>query len=984
MLEIKTVTNKKNILPILLLVVFGCSDSGVSISEEMRELTTYPFSEPNPIPILTQDKRLYPYHKFVGYSHDGIPKKWKVIKMENEHIKVYVLPEVGGKVWGAIDKSNGEEFIYRNEVMKFRNISLRGPWTSGGIEFNFGVIGHTPATATPVDYVTKRNNDGSVSTFVGGMDLPSRTQWRVEIKVEKGRSNFETKATWYNPTPMVQPYYNWMTAAAFAQDDLELVFPGNKYLKHSGEVKSWPTDGEGRNLSLYDNNRFEGHKSYHVVGEWKNFFGGYYHDDGYGFGHWSNHDEMPGQKLWLWALSRQGGIWEDHLTDTDGQYIEFQAGRQLVQYSPGDHNNPIRKAEFDPYGTDLWTEYWFPVKDIGGIKEASKNGAMNIEREGDDIQINLHSFIKSKGKIKVSSNEKIIIDQEALFEPMIQHSFQLIHPQNDHFEITVEGLDLYYNSDPLKIRVDRPYILDQTIVSDMSEEDQKFNAGYEFLKEREYQKAQELFEQVLKKSPNHLNANKGMADLYFRSGRYKKGIQSIKKNLQMNTYDPKANFIAGNLFRALGENTSAREAFGWSARSMGYRSSSYTQISELYLIDQNWDLAIDYANKALDFNRFNIDAYQILTIATRELGRITESKKYNKALLSIDPLNHFAHLESYFLNPINSIWEKYVSSINNEFPDQIHLELAISYFNRGFTKNALELLEKISEKNNNPIIQLWVSYLKQDTSGLEFISNTKPYFVFPYRRETIRVLNWAQSNSNHWEWSYLLALNLWAKDREEEALDIMDELKGLPNHGPFYAARASLRNKYNQIGVEEDLDRSIVYTKDSWPIQLHAVKYYQENDLWTKSLNLSSKANEQFPRNFNIEIMHAKSLLYMKKYDECLELLKTTKVLPSEMANESRQLFEWVNLAKSLDYIKNNKILAARSAIKSSREWPKNLGIGKPYQPDESIQNILMTYLDDPNSVTKLKMELEDLRKRKNSYSIILIEEIIKMMNTNE
>ena len=108
---------------------------------------------------------------------------------------------------------------------------------------------------------------------------------------------------------------------------------------------------------------------------------------------------------------------------------------------------------------------------------------MNIEREGDDILVNLHSFIKSKGKIKVSSNEKIIIDQEALFEPMIQHSFQLIHPQNDHFEITVEGLDLYYNSDPLKIRVDSPYILDQTIVSDMSEEDQKFNAGYEFLKE---------------------------------------------------------------------------------------------------------------------------------------------------------------------------------------------------------------------------------------------------------------------------------------------------------------------------------------------------------------------------------------------------------------------------------------------------------------------------------------------------------------------
>ena len=93
--------------------------------------------------------------------------------MENDYIEVFMLPEVGGKVWGAVDKSNGEEFIYRNEVMKFRNIA-RGPWTSGGIEFNFGIIG-SYATATKVDYLVRKNNDGSISTFVGGMDLPSRT-----------------------------------------------------------------------------------------------------------------------------------------------------------------------------------------------------------------------------------------------------------------------------------------------------------------------------------------------------------------------------------------------------------------------------------------------------------------------------------------------------------------------------------------------------------------------------------------------------------------------------------------------------------------------------------------------------------------------------------------------------------------------------------------------------------------------------------------
>ena len=271
--------------------------------------------------MLVKDSRLYPYHSFDGYSHKGKPQEWKVLKLENPFIEVTVLPEIGGKVWGAIDKSNGEEFIYRNEVVKFRNIALRGPWTSGGIEFNFGVIGHTPSTATPVDYTTRPNIDGSVSVFVGTMDLPSRTHWRVEINLKKDRSSFETRALWYNPTPHNQPYYNWMTAAAFARDDLEVAFPGNQYLKHGGEVNSWPIDSQGRDLSFYDNNRFEGHKSYHVVGEQKDFFGGYYHDSEYGFGHWALYEEMPGQKLWLWALSRQGGIWDDLLTDTDGQYI---------------------------------------------------------------------------------------------------------------------------------------------------------------------------------------------------------------------------------------------------------------------------------------------------------------------------------------------------------------------------------------------------------------------------------------------------------------------------------------------------------------------------------------------------------------------------------------------------------------------------------------------------------------------------------------
>ena len=94
-----------------------------------------------------------------------------------------------------------------------------------------------------------------------------------------------------------------------------------------------------------------------------------------------------------------------------------------------------------------------------------------------------------------------------------------------------------------------------------------------------------------------------MADLYYRNGQYADGINSIRKNLQMNAYDAESNFLAGNLYRALNQITNAKEAYGWAARSMEYRSSAFAQIAEIYLIEKTWKLAIEYANKSLDFNR---------------------------------------------------------------------------------------------------------------------------------------------------------------------------------------------------------------------------------------------------------------------------------------------------------------------------------------------------------------------------------------------
>src|ERR1035437_9056163 len=77
------------------------------ISEKEIPLITYPFSDPNPIP---EFGKIYPYFRFDGYSENGVFRNWKMVEMENDFIKLWINPSIGGKIWGAIEKSTGKEF----------------------------------------------------------------------------------------------------------------------------------------------------------------------------------------------------------------------------------------------------------------------------------------------------------------------------------------------------------------------------------------------------------------------------------------------------------------------------------------------------------------------------------------------------------------------------------------------------------------------------------------------------------------------------------------------------------------------------------------------------------------------------------------------------------------------------------------------------------------------------------------------------------
>ncbi len=948
-------TSLSAFLSIFIFIIFF---SGLTISaeravikEEMQEFKTYPFSDPDPVPRMGN---IYPYYRFDGYSRTGKNQQWKVIGMENPYIKVVVAPQIGGKVWGAVEKSSNRAFIYYNKVVKFRDIAMRGPWTSGGIEFNFGAIGHSPTTATPVDYLIKENSDGSVGCIVGAMDLPSRTRWRVNIRLPKDKAYFETESTWYNPGPLHQSYYHWTNAAADIGEDLHFHYPGTFYIDHGGNAFSWPIDEKGRNISIYANNNFGSNKSYHVLGQYTEHFGGYWKHSDFGFGHWSFYDHKPGKKLWLWALSRQGAIWKDLLTDQGNkQYIEFQSGRLLNQAGMTSSQTPFKHAYFAPFVFDKWSETWFPVKGIGGMVNCSPYGSLNVTRTKKGLEIGICPLQHLEDDLVVTIAGEKVYSKHLVLKPMEVYLGTVPLPSREgKIVVTVGENKLGYSSTGYQDHLlHRPVRTNSEY--DWTSAEGLFTAGEEWAKQRRYGKALGSFLACLKKELFHLRALARIAELYFRGGDYKKALAYAKKVLSVDAYDAGGNFIYGLINKELGRLIDAKDGFGWAARSLEYRSAAYTQIAKINFKAKIFTTAETYAHSALDYNRYNLEVYKLLAVIYRLQKDEQKAQKVLEQLLEIDPLNHFAYFEQYLQVQDQENRAKFTAMIRSELPHETFLELAMTYVNLGLDKEAIQALQMAP---SYPTVDYWLAFLHKENapgksqSYLTRASKTSPLLVFPFRRETIPVLEWAIEKDNQWKSRYYLGLILWSKGRLEEAGKLFEECKEIPDFSPFYIARSqlfkTLSEKKGETGegykkVLGDLRTAIRVDRSQWRAWHTLTNYYNEVALYKQALGNAQKICSKFPRNYILAMDYARALLYNGEYRKCLSILDKTIILPYEGARDGRDIYRQANLLQAVQLIRKGSFRNALRYVENARLWPEHLGVGKPYVTDQRLENYI-------------------------------------------
>ncbi|MGD0730348.1 MAG: DUF5107 domain-containing protein [Terracidiphilus sp.] len=368
------------ILVVGLLAGLHSAPAQVKVWQGTLTLPTYEEGQPDPNPPFDQysgTKTNYPYTLREQLTDHSVEHAWRAVYLENEYIKCSVLPDLGGHIYTCVDKISKQPMFYANPSIKKADIGYRGGWSAFGVEFNFPVS-HNWVTASPVDYSFTSNSDGSASVFVGNIDRVYGMQWNVELVLRPGSTVLELHVALSNRSDVRHRFYWWSNAGVQVWDDSKITYPTEFSAAHGfADVDTWPVDSAGTDLSLLKNHT-QGPVSRFVYGSSEPYMGIWHPHTDTGVVHYAEFKELPGKKIWSFGADADGLDWRKTLSDNNSAYMEVQGGL---------FRNQETYAFLQPRQTIHFTEYWMPVRELGGFARANLNGVANLSREGDALLV---------------------------------------------------------------------------------------------------------------------------------------------------------------------------------------------------------------------------------------------------------------------------------------------------------------------------------------------------------------------------------------------------------------------------------------------------------------------------------------------------------------------------------------------------------------------------------------------------------------------
>ena len=413
-----------NVLFLILLFTAGVKAQSVKVSVSKVSIPTYIEPEREELPMFAENRvhqrstgNPYPNKIVLKVNREQkVDKEYTLVKLENEYLELQILPEIGGKIYAAKDKTNGYDFFYKNHVIKPALIGALGSWISGGLEFNWP-FHHRASSFMPTDYEIERLPDGGVIVWVSEHDPTDRMKGMVGIVLNPGESIFETRVKLSNATPLRHSFLWWENVAVPSNKNYEIFFPhdvSHVFFHYKRSVTTYPvaTNAAG----IFNGIRYDGavdiskHKntiqptSYFSAASQYDFFGGYDAGQKCGVVHIGDHHVSPGKKMFTWAYNQLSQSWENALTDTDGAYCELMAG----SYS----DNQPDFTWLEPMETKTFSQYWFPIGEIGVPDFANTAGAI-YAKDAVRVQLNKTRNVK----ITVKGDNQILFSKNVTVKP---------------------------------------------------------------------------------------------------------------------------------------------------------------------------------------------------------------------------------------------------------------------------------------------------------------------------------------------------------------------------------------------------------------------------------------------------------------------------------------------------------------------------------------------------------------------------------------
>ena len=956
---------RRLLLPLICTLLFVTAAAAQAAKDTPRVweaplvIPTYELNPPNPYPALLDWQRrkwrpVYPYAFQDALGSEKKDKAWKAVYLENEYLKVTVLPELGGHVYQIFDKTLNRDIIYANPVMKYAMVALRGAWVSGGIEWNFP-DGHTLTTVAPIDYVIRTEADGSAAVAVGDTERVQGMQWQVILRLRPGTRVLESEVTLNNRRPVPGRYWYWSTAGAPAAPDLRFNYPMREAYPHAfWPVFKFPVE-KGVDIGRFSD--VPNFLSLFARDSKRDYFGVYYEKSDWGVVHVADHRELPGKKTWTWGTDDNGDIWIDKLTDGGGQYVEFQGGRFETQ---------MEHQFIAPHRVEHFFEYWFGVNKMGGAwNEATRDAAVRINLEGSRASISVAANRRFDGvELSLAHRENQIHKVRVDLDPAKIYTTTIEVPgPRQSLELTLTSKDgrvlLRYRTDsPVDNNPDfktatRPIPDPKSPTS----AEQSYVEGLAFDKKSKEREARAAYAEALKRDPGFAPAHIALGLSLYRSGEYEAAGKHLETALVRNKDAGEAHYYLALVQRALGQTSEAEDHLLWLVRS-GYRESLARYVlGEIALAKGDTKLALEHLGQAVMLDPRDLKARTVLAVAEGLDGNVQSALTRINQVVNELPIDYFALREQYLVNKAagNTENEKRAADqlrhLLSREPDAI-LELAFDYVAIGRRREAIDVLEDAikngpsgilaSDKSRiHPMLYYTLGYLYQKNGEQERALNQfalgmkgDPAFVFPHRVEEIGVLIAAfAANKNDGRAAYYLGNVFASKNRDNDALIAWREAVRLDPANTVaqrnYARALWLVSK-NRDEAAAQYQRAISVSPTDFRLYVEFDKLLAEMSATERRIKLLEGAPVSVIAQSAAVQSLSSAYVDAGRFSEAAALLAKTTFTSGEGEDAALGLYRKAHLGLARKYRDAGDHAKAAAEFAAVTEFPRNFGVGRP------------------------------------------------------